>query len=304
MGLSHLRGVRREGIPTYSSGSSWCDLPALRCSACPRTLRPMRARGPRPAGRPCDRPIDCRTRAPPHRRPAQVHTLPRARTVPARRCARALCLSSARDHVLGLSAPRSILAPHTLCLTLITLSRLLSGLPRPNRRKPLGAVVAERCAATGSRMAAGDCSAVVQPPLVSVARGHLRVRHRSSTSGAHQSPPCLACPPACRDALLTLCCRFPSLAGRLGATAKHPAAPQVAAAGSGASLAPPRPRRRLPMTTRFPLAHSGLALASRLCAAAVAAARLCSSAACARYECSACPSFACVVHVASMWHDW
>jgi hypothetical protein len=117
----------------------------LRCSACPRTLRPMRARGPRPARQPCGRPIDCRTRAPPHPRPAQVHTLPRARTVPAGRCARALCLSSARDHVLGLSAPRSILAPHTLCLTLITLYRLLSGLPRPNRRKPLGAVVAERC---------------------------------------------------------------------------------------------------------------------------------------------------------------
>ena len=134
-----MRGPRREGVPTCSSGSSWCDLRALRCSACPRTLRPMRARGPRPAGRPCGRPIDCRARAPPHRRPAQVHTLPRARTVPARRCARALCLSSARDHVLGLSAPRSILAPHTLCLTLITLSRLLSGLPRPNRRKPLWA---------------------------------------------------------------------------------------------------------------------------------------------------------------------
>ena len=54
--------------------------------------------------------------APPARPPRQVHTLPRARTAPPPLPDAALCLFSARVHVHGLRAPRSISARHALRL--------------------------------------------------------------------------------------------------------------------------------------------------------------------------------------------
>jgi hypothetical protein len=179
--------------------------------------------------------------------------------------AHTLPLLRARPHVHELRAPRSTSARHALRLTLTTLLPALRS-ATPNLQAQAAGQWWQSSAAAGWRLR--DCSAVVQPPSVSASRVGISLyginRRRES---AHQSPnprhPCLACSPVCRDALLTLCCCFPSLAGR------DSQAPGRPAGGSGElwRLAGASPASLITTSFRLPCRLHTQRLASSLLAA-------------------------------------